>query len=63
MKKPRGWQGFTEIMLLKYVLAKCTGGGTGDRTPDKRIKSPLLYQLSYSPEKVRYYPEATLYCQ
>ena len=26
-----------------------TGGTSGGRTHDKRIKSPLLYQLSYGP--------------
>ena len=26
-----------------------SGGGTGIRTLDLRIKSPLLYQLSYTP--------------
>ncbi len=28
------------------------GGTSGGRTHDKRIKSPLLYQLSYGPIKL-----------
>lgn len=31
--------------------ACCVGGPCGDRTHDPRIKSPLLYQLSYRVEK------------
>ncbi len=29
------------------------GEGGGDRTHDPRIKSPLLYQLSYAPKSRR----------
>jgi hypothetical protein len=29
-----------------------TGGSGGNRTRDQRIKSPLLYQLSYRPAEV-----------
>ena len=30
-----------------------TGGNAGIRTLDRRIKSPLLYQLSYVPKVVK----------
>ncbi len=33
----------------KRYVYKCFGGTSGGRTHDKRIKSPLLYQLSYGP--------------
>ena len=33
-----------------YVLPFWIGGCAGGRTLDRRIKSPLLYQLSYAPE-------------
>ncbi len=35
----------TEIQSAFYWI----GGTSGGRTHDKRIKSPLLYQLSYGP--------------
>jgi hypothetical protein len=34
----------------KLLRAHHEGGG--DRTHDLRIKSPLLYQLSYAPESI-----------
>ncbi len=33
----------------KYKVLFKFGGTSGGRTHDKRIKSPLLYQLSYGP--------------
>ncbi len=30
------------------------GEGGGTRTHDSRIKSPLLYRLSYAPHRVKY---------
>jgi hypothetical protein len=49
------WHDLSELVMTNgshrcepFLLLE-SGGGTGDRTPDKRIKSPLLYQLSYSP--------------
>lgn len=33
----------------KYKVLFIFGGTSGGRTHDKRIKSPLLYQLSYGP--------------
>ncbi len=35
-----------------HVLAKEGSEGAGTRTLDLRIKSPLLYQLSYALERV-----------
>ena len=43
----------TEIQSA-FVLI---GGTSGGRTHDKRIKSPLLYQLSYGP-----YANGALHC-
>ena len=37
------------IYLASLTLAQNFGGTSGGRTHDKRIKSPLLYQLSYGP--------------
>ncbi len=34
-------------MRRRHALARCGGGG-GYRTPDPRLMSPLLYQLSYT---------------
>lgn len=34
------------------IVSDPSGEGGGDRTHDPRIKSPLLYQLSYAPTKV-----------
>ena len=49
---------FVMVWLYNHTIVKqnpiseifCNGGMGGDRTLDKRIKSPLLYQLSYHPE-------------
>ena len=38
------------------------GGSAGTRTRDQRIKSPLLYQLSYRPQ-ARYYGFLDFVCQ
>ena len=39
---------------VRYVPSDA--GGSGEiRTRDQRIKSPLLYRLSYRPSKVRNY--------
>ena len=35
-----------------------SGGSCEIRTRDQRIKSPLLYRLSYRPERVRNYSQA-----
>ena len=35
--------------IPKYKVLFIFGGTSGGRTHDKRIKSPLLYQLSYGP--------------
>lgn len=36
-------------MWDRAVIIWKNGGGTGIRTPDARIKGPILYQLSYTP--------------
>ena len=38
-------KGFANMQTLFSFI----GGTSGGRTHDKRIKSPLLYQLSYGP--------------
>ena len=38
-----------QISLNRFLNS---GGTSGGRTHDKRIKSPLLYQLSYGPIKL-----------
>ena len=46
MTKPLKNQGF---VMLSQPESSCGGSeGAGDRTQDQRIKSPLLYQLSYA---------------
>ena len=37
---------------LPLKISDRNGRGRAARTPDKRIKSPLLYQLSYTPKVV-----------
>jgi hypothetical protein len=39
------------LLLDTKWLFECGGGTSGGRTHDKRIKSPLLYQLSYGPTR------------
>ncbi len=40
-------KGFASLQTLYFI--EDFGGTSGGRTHDKRIKSPLLYQLSYGP--------------
>ncbi len=46
-----------------YVSREKFGGSAGIRTRDQRIKSPVLYQLSYRPNKDRDYDEYSIFCQ
>ena len=41
---------FCSASKLAVVLANIDGGPGGTRTHDHKIKSPVLYQLSYRPE-------------
>jgi hypothetical protein len=40
--------GFAPFSLPAPGFSTCASEGAGDRTQDLRIKSPLLYQLSYA---------------
>jgi len=48
--------------LLMVTTTVKLGGSAGTRTRDQRIKSPLLYQLSYRPQ-ARYYDFLDYPCQ
>ena len=47
----------TNVVDLKSIVESRVGNGRGGgaRTPDKWIKSPLLYQLSYTPNESENY--------
>ena len=40
---------FRTLSSLLFILLLVRGGSAETRTLDRRIKSPLLYQLSYAP--------------
>ena len=48
--KPLGIAGLGDTQQSNATDCESEGGAT--RTPDLRIKSPLLYQLSYAPKVV-----------
>ena len=44
-----------DVKHVSGTYLDITGGSGEIRTRDQRIKSPLLYRLSYRPSKVRNY--------
>ena len=48
LRIPRSWVRYSHVMEVSGVSEGWYGGGGGYRTPDPRLMSPLLYQLSYT---------------
>lgn len=46
------WDAISAAALLACPASTCADEGAGIRTQDLGIKSPLLYQLSYAPDRV-----------